>query len=68
MNERNQIEVLVLSNTYSYLSSKWVKQASLGEAKKKHLFQYLNDQLFFSSLWNHILNVAEVDYIIEKVI
>lgn len=54
------IEVLVLWDEGSLMEAQWIPQSRLRNHGEKELRDYFNAQLLFSSLWKHVLNIAEV--------
>ena len=54
------IDVLVLWDEGSLMEAQWIPQSRMRNHGEKELRDYFNAQLLFSSLWKHVLNIAEV--------
>ena len=42
------------------MEAQWIPQSRMRNHGEKELRDYFNAQLLFSSLWKHVLNIAEV--------
>lgn len=62
------IDVLVLWDEGSLMEAQWIPQSRMRNHGEKELRDYFNAQLLFSSLWKHVLNIAEVRRRREKIV